>query len=802
MGRGVGRVTAWNTVGTVGGRVSRRLRPDPAASACARRSRSRRRRRPSPACSRCGGPGAGAGATRGLARRGRGPRSSRSLLPAWPRNLLAQGTGLLRRDLRHVPGPARRRATSPSCSSTRTASRRRSRWTARGPYLFYRSNGKTDASTDPGDMANQLLLGHLPMLLHPDPRDVFVLGLGTGVSAAAAARYPVRSIEIADIEGAAREATQLFARAEPQRPRRPARALPRRRRPQRAARARQDLRRDHLRPVRRLGRRRRQPLHAGVLRARALAPEARRRDGAVVPHALAAARADEAHRRDVPLRLPLRLALAPQPRRRHPDRQRRAPCRGTSRACRQRFEHGARASRRTCAASASGIRCRSSPPSSSTARTSRRMLADVPRLHTDDQPVVEYLSPRAGYVDTTTANDAGVQALQTKRLPRDRRLRRGPRPRRPGPLPARFRPRLDRARRRRRSRSWRRASAATKPDPKFLVGLGNQYRAKGLDREGGPRLRAGARRSSAPESRGVAAARGAPARRRATTPARRRSCAPGSPPRRTTPRWRPRPRASLLDGGRPGDAPGAPRTGAREGARATETCCCSRARPSRAERTGARKPSPRSARPPRRRPRARTSRRARATRCSRSETPRAPAAAFERAVALEPGRRGGARRPGDSELSARRRRRGTRGRARPRARARSLQRRGAGADGAVGRAPLHAACRRGGSSAASHWLSGAARADGRGSDESLGPTASSPRACGTPGTTRASRACEKLHVCRVQILPPSFSSQTDRCMADLGFSSVPAVVWIQSDFLSLPHCAWTVPFLPPPSAFS
>jgi spermidine synthase len=79
-----------------------------------------------------------------------------------------------------------------------------------GNHRFYRTNGKTDASTDPGDMANQILLGHLPMLLHPDPADVFILGLGTGVTAGAVARYPVRSIEIVDIEPAAREATRFF----------------------------------------------------------------------------------------------------------------------------------------------------------------------------------------------------------------------------------------------------------------------------------------------------------------------------------------------------------------------------------------------------------------------------------------------------------------------------------------------------------------------------------------------------------------------------------------------------------------
>jgi spermidine synthase len=75
---------------------------------------------------------------------------------------------------------------------------------------LYRSNGKTDASSDPGDMANQLLLGHLPMVLHPDPKDVFILGMGTGVTAAAVARYPVQSIEIVDIEPASRRAAAYF----------------------------------------------------------------------------------------------------------------------------------------------------------------------------------------------------------------------------------------------------------------------------------------------------------------------------------------------------------------------------------------------------------------------------------------------------------------------------------------------------------------------------------------------------------------------------------------------------------------
>ncbi|MGQ0568910.1 MAG: fused MFS/spermidine synthase [Armatimonadota bacterium] len=78
--------------------------------------------------------------------------------------------------------------------------------------LVYRSNGKTDASTFPSDMANQLLLGHIPLLLHEAPRDVFILGLGTGVTAAAVAQYPVRRIDIVELEPAAVEAARFFDR--------------------------------------------------------------------------------------------------------------------------------------------------------------------------------------------------------------------------------------------------------------------------------------------------------------------------------------------------------------------------------------------------------------------------------------------------------------------------------------------------------------------------------------------------------------------------------------------------------------
>ena len=40
---------------------------------------------------------------------------------------------------------------------------------------------------------------HLPLLLHPDPRRVFVLGLGTGITAGAVLRHPVQDVTVAEL---------------------------------------------------------------------------------------------------------------------------------------------------------------------------------------------------------------------------------------------------------------------------------------------------------------------------------------------------------------------------------------------------------------------------------------------------------------------------------------------------------------------------------------------------------------------------------------------------------------------------
>ncbi|TAK03472.1 tetratricopeptide repeat protein, partial [bacterium] len=72
-------------------------------------------------------------------------------------------------------------------------------------------DGKVDASNG-SDMVTQLMLGHLPLVLHPKPERVLVIGLGSGVTAGAVAQHPmVRAIDIAEIEPAIIEASRFFA---------------------------------------------------------------------------------------------------------------------------------------------------------------------------------------------------------------------------------------------------------------------------------------------------------------------------------------------------------------------------------------------------------------------------------------------------------------------------------------------------------------------------------------------------------------------------------------------------------------
>jgi spermidine synthase len=62
-------------------------------------------------------------------------------------------------------------------------------------------NGHVEATTEPFDMKLQRMVGHLPALLHPNPRSVLGIGFGAGVSAGTFTRYPsIQKITICEIE--------------------------------------------------------------------------------------------------------------------------------------------------------------------------------------------------------------------------------------------------------------------------------------------------------------------------------------------------------------------------------------------------------------------------------------------------------------------------------------------------------------------------------------------------------------------------------------------------------------------------
>ena len=72
-------------------------------------------------------------------------------------------------------------------------------------------DGKVDASNG-SDMLTQTLLAHLPLLLHDDPRRVYVIGLGSGVTLGAALTHPIASADVAEISPEVVEASAAFER--------------------------------------------------------------------------------------------------------------------------------------------------------------------------------------------------------------------------------------------------------------------------------------------------------------------------------------------------------------------------------------------------------------------------------------------------------------------------------------------------------------------------------------------------------------------------------------------------------------
>ncbi len=79
-----------------------------------------------------------------------------------------------------------------------------------GATTFLAIDGKTDGSNEPSDMTTQSMLAHLPLVLHGAPRDVLIIGLGTGTTYASALGYPARRVECVEISREVIEASRFF----------------------------------------------------------------------------------------------------------------------------------------------------------------------------------------------------------------------------------------------------------------------------------------------------------------------------------------------------------------------------------------------------------------------------------------------------------------------------------------------------------------------------------------------------------------------------------------------------------------
>ncbi len=70
-------------------------------------------------------------------------------------------------------------------------------------------DGKVDA-TSSADMMTQRLLAHVPLLLYPAPKEVLLIGLGSGVTAGSALIHPVESLVAVEISDAVVESSSFF----------------------------------------------------------------------------------------------------------------------------------------------------------------------------------------------------------------------------------------------------------------------------------------------------------------------------------------------------------------------------------------------------------------------------------------------------------------------------------------------------------------------------------------------------------------------------------------------------------------
>jgi len=72
------------------------------------------------------------------------------------------------------------------------------------------NNGKADASSSRSDMCTQTVSAHFPLIFHPGPQDVLVIGLGSGITAGEVLHYPVSTLDVVEISEQVAIASRFF----------------------------------------------------------------------------------------------------------------------------------------------------------------------------------------------------------------------------------------------------------------------------------------------------------------------------------------------------------------------------------------------------------------------------------------------------------------------------------------------------------------------------------------------------------------------------------------------------------------
>ncbi|MDQ7822705.1 MAG: fused MFS/spermidine synthase [Candidatus Eremiobacteraeota bacterium] len=80
-----------------------------------------------------------------------------------------------------------------------------------GKDLVLKVNGKVDASTFEADLKTQITIGHLPLLLHRQPRKALLIGMGSGITLGSALTHPLERLDCLEISSEVVEAARCFS---------------------------------------------------------------------------------------------------------------------------------------------------------------------------------------------------------------------------------------------------------------------------------------------------------------------------------------------------------------------------------------------------------------------------------------------------------------------------------------------------------------------------------------------------------------------------------------------------------------